>query len=292
VAKVPVMSPAAAAPTRPLSSAWHLFTKSCGHLIEHWRFWLVFSALFGLLNLIFVHNFSTDVVALKENLAAFLGAGSPATGLGTYALLVANNSAAPGAAAAYQYCLLVIASLACIWALRQFMSESGSSALTVRDSLYQGMYPLIPFILVGAVLILELVPLLLAGSIYSLAIGGGVTRTVAEQMFFIAFLFAAMALSIWLMVRSIFALYIVTLAGMRPVEALRDAARIVKGRQLGIIRRLLFLVLVLLVGSLIILLPVILLLTPATQIVFFALSIFILPFVHTYLYSLYRELLG
>jgi hypothetical protein len=266
--------------------------RSLRLLTSHWQFWLLFSALFAVLNLVLVHNFSTDVVALKDDIAGFLGAQSAVTGIGTYALLLADNSSAPGAAAAYQYALLVVASLAAIWALRQFMSETAPSNLRVRDSLYRGMYPLVPFIIVLVVLTLELVPLLLAGSIYSIAVSGGVTRTLLEQGLFLAFFLAAAALSCWLIVRSVFALYIVTLADMQPVEALRDAVRIVKGRQLGIIRRVVFLLLMLLVGSLLILLPVILFFTPLTQIVFFALSILALPFVHAYMYSLYRELLG
>lgn len=275
-----------------LSSALSLFTRSVKMLTTHWKFWALYCLLFGFLNLLFVHNFSTDVGSIKDNLEGFLGAQSVATGFSAYALLIANNSTAPGATAAYQYVLLIIASLAAIWALRQFMSDKATDEIKVRDSLYRGMYPIIPFVLVLLVLFVELIPLIITGSIYSMAVSSGVARTVLEQLIFLAIFFAGAAVSGWLIVRSVFALYIVTLADMRPVQALRDSARIVKGRHLGIIRRLLVMLLMLLLGSIIVLVPIILFATPLAQFTFFILSIIAIPFMHSYMYSLYRELLG
>jgi hypothetical protein len=79
---------------------------------------------------------------------------------------------------------------------------------------------------------------------------------------------------------------------MTPLRALRDAAQIVKRRQLFIIRRMVFLLIVLLLGSMAVLLPVIFIVPGLTQWLFFLLSIAALPFVHAYLYTMYRELLG
>src|SRR5690242_5281245 len=140
---VPTTEPVRSASAKPrvytLSPAWHLLRRSIGMLTSHWRFWGVFCVVFAVLNILLVHNFSTDVVALKDNVASFLGATSPITGIGTYALLVADNTAAPGATAAFQYALLIIASLAAIWAFRQFMSDTAPEHLRVRDSLYRGL---------------------------------------------------------------------------------------------------------------------------------------------------------
>jgi hypothetical protein len=289
VAPQPVTTPAT--PAVP-ATVWQLLRKTAAHGRQHWQFWLKFVLLFAFLNILLVHNLSNDVAALKSQIASFLGTNSAATGLGTFALLLTTNSAASGAAGVYQYLLLIIGSLAAIWALRQFMSDQPPARLMLRDSLYRGMTPLIPFVVVLVVLSLELIPVILSGSLYSIVASGGIIRTWFEQLLFLAIFFAGLGLTIWLLTRSVFALYIVTLADMTPVRALRDAKQITKGRQLNAIRKIVFLLGVLLVGSMIILVPVIFLAPGLTQGLFFILSVVALPFVHAYLYSFYRELLG
>jgi hypothetical protein len=293
-------APVASAPTdetvttgQPVySSPWQLLKHTINHGRAHWQFWLKFILLFAVLNLVLVHNFSSDISSLKSQLASFLGSNSAATGLGTYALLLSGNTSASGAAGAYQYLLLIIGSLAAIWALRQFMSDHPPVRLRLRDSLYRGMSPFIPFVLVLVVLSLELIPVLLAGSLYSIVASGGIIRSWLEQLLFLAIFFAGLGLTLWLLMRSVFALYIVTLSDMTPLRALRDAAQIVKRRQLFIMRRMVFLLIVLLLGSMAVLLPVIFIVPGLTQWLFFLLSIAALPFVHAYLYTMYRELLG
>lgn len=284
---------AQAAPPQKLSSAWQLFIASGKFIATRWQFWLTFMVLYGFFSLLLVHNFSTDVAELKSSIAAFLGANTAATGLGTYAFLIASNtSSTGGAAAVYQYILLIIASLATIWALRQFMSEKAPPRLRVRDSLYEGMYPLVPFTIVLVVLSLSLVPMIAAGSLYSIVVSGGIAQTLPEQLIFLALLLVGFIITIWLLTRWLFALYIVTLIGARPAQALQDARRIVKGRQVVVIRKILFMLLLLVVASVIVMLPVILFVTAVSQMVLFALSLLAVPFIHTYLYSLYRELLA
>jgi hypothetical protein len=283
---------AEAAAASEQATVWRLLGRTLAHGRQHWQFWLKFLLLFAVLNLLLVHNVANDVASLKAQLASFLGTNSPATGLGTYALLLATNSSAAGAAGAYQYLLLIIGSLAAIWSLRQFMSDQPPATLRLRDSLYRGMAPLIPFVLVLIVLSLELIPVVLSGGLYGIVASGGIIRTWFEQLLFLAIFFAGLGLTIWLLMRTIFALYIVTLTDMTPMRALRDANQIVKGRQLNVMRKLIFLLAVLLLGSMLILIPVIFIAPAATQWVFFLLGIAALPFAHAYLYSFYRELLG
>ena len=273
-------------------TAWQLLKKVMRDMHAQWPFWLKFIALLAVLNLILVHNLGNDIASLKSQLAAFLGANSAATGLGTYALLLASNSTATGSAGVYQYILLIIGSLAAIWSLRQLFSDQPPAVLRLRDSYYRGMFPLIPFVLVLTVLSLELIPAILAGSLYGVMANGGIIRAWYEQVIFLMIFFIGLGLTLWLLMRSVFALYIVTLSDMTPLRALRDASQIVKGRQLNVVRRILFLLGLLLVVSMAVLLPVIFIVPVATQWVFFALSMAALPFVHAYLYSYYRELLG
>jgi hypothetical protein len=90
---------------------------------------------------------------------------------------------------------------------------------------------------------------------------------------------------------SIFALYIVTLPDVTPMQALRSARELVRYRRWSIARKVLFLPVSLLVIAAVIMVPVILLVTPASEWVFFILSMLSIAVIHSYMYSLYRELL-
>jgi hypothetical protein len=291
--KTKAVSAAASNPAPRLqstSNGWQLLLYTLRSMRTQWRFWLKFLALFGVLNLLLVHNFSVDVPGLKTQLSDYLGGQAAVTGLSTYALLLASSGSSGGAASVYQLLLLIIGSLSAIWALRQFRGGE-TNDLSLKNSLYQGMYPFVPFILTLLVIALALLPMLLTASLYSTVLTSGVTRTWFEQAIFLVIFLAGVGVSIWLVTRWIFALYIVTLPDIQPLQSLREAARLLAGKQLAVIRKILLLLVGLLVASVVIVVPVILLAAPLAQFVFFLLGIIVLPLTHSYLYNLYRELL-
>jgi hypothetical protein len=288
--KIPKPAPVAIAP-RPLSSAWQITLTSARFLRAHWLFFVTFLALYAALSIILGTSFSSDVSTVKSQVAAAVGHNAALAGLSTYALILGTGGAS-GSASAYQYMLLTAGSLAVIWALRQYMSDTPPQALKVKDAFYRGMYPLVQFIIVLAVLGVELLPLVAGGALYGLLVGNGIVVNGFEQAVAVAFFLLLAGVSVWLLTRSIFALYIVTLPDALPVQALRDSQKIVRGRQLAVIRKLLFLMVVLLLVSAVVTVPVIIVAAPLTAVVVFVLTIAMLPFVHTYLYTLYRELLA
>jgi hypothetical protein len=99
------------------------------------------------------------------------------------------------------------------------------------------------------------------------------------------------AWSIYMVSASVFALYIVTLPDMTPRPALRAARDLVRFRRWTVIRRVFFLPLFLLLLLGVIIIPLILYAQAIVPIVFFMLSMLSILFIHTYLYTLYRELL-
>jgi hypothetical protein len=103
--------------------------------------------------------------------------------------------------------------------------------------------------------------------------------------------FLAVLLSLYLICSSIIALYVASLPNMTPLAALRSARQLVQFKRWAILRKILFLPVVLVLGAAIILIPIIILYTPAAPWAFLVLSMFILPIVHSYLYALYRSLL-
>jgi hypothetical protein len=292
-AKATHVSAAKTQPVTELSSGFRLLSSSVKSLATHWPFWLKFVLLFGALNLILANSFSIDVPSLKNELATYFGAQSAVTGIGTYALLVTSSgSTTSGAASVYQFLLILIASLAAIWALRQYRTDAAVSSLSLRDSLYKSMHPFVPFVLVLLVVALTLLPMLLSASLYSAVLSGGVTRTGLEQFVFLMIFLIGVAVTVWLLTRWLFGIYIVTLEDMRPVRALKESVKLVRGHQLAVIRKVLFLLVALVVISMVVLVPVIMFATPLALPLFFVLGLVALPLTHSYLYELYRELLG
>ena len=90
---------------------------------------------------------------------------------------------------------------------------------------------------------------------------------------------------------SIFALYIVTLPDMTPLKALRSARQLVRHRRWTVLRKILFLPILLIVVAAIVMLPIIIWTPPLAQWIFFVLTMFAIAAVHAYAYALYRELL-
>lgn len=276
-----------------LPNVWQLTKASARLLWQHKGLLVCITLVYGLLNLVLVQGLanSTDTTSLKQQFdQVFHGQlGALASGFSIFVLMVgsAGNSSSQ-TAGAYQLFLVLIASLAVIWALRQVLA---GTAIRTKDAYYRGMYPLIPFVLVLLVVGLQLLPLLLGASLYNLVVGNGIAVHAAEK---VGWGLGCILLAIWslyMISSSLFALYIVTLPDMTPLKALRSARQLVRGRRWTVLRKVLFLPVLLLIVAAVVMLPIILWLTPLAQWVFFLLTMLSLTAIHTYMYTLYRELL-
>lgn len=277
-----------------LPNAWQLTKTAWDTLWQQRKLFIGITLIYGLLNLVLVQGLAsgTDVTALKGNLNQVFSGHLGALGSSLSAFTVLVSSAGNGSsqtAGAYQLFLGLITSLAVIWALRQILA---GARIRIRDAYYQGMYPLIPFTLVLLVIGLQLLPLLIGSGLYSLVVANGIAVNLIENLLFAA-LFAALAcLSLYWINSSLLAIYIVTLPDMTPVKALRSARELVRGRRWSVLRKLLCLPVILLIAAAVIMVPIIIVLTPLAQWVFFLLTMFGLVAIHAYLYTLYRELLN
>lgn len=278
----------------PLPSVWRI-SATVGQLLwRHKNIFLSLALIYGLLNLVLVRGFSggTNVSDLKTQLdQVFTGHyASLASSLTIFASLVStsgNTSSSTGGA--YQTFLLAIMSLAVIWTLR--MAVAGER-FRLRDSFYKSMYPLIPFLLVFFVICIQLIPLLIGAGVYSTVATNGIAVTALEKILWGVGCGLLAAVSLYWIVASSLALYIVTLPNMTPLKALRSARQLVRGRRLSVLRKLLFLPLAIFVIAVIIMVPVILLLPALAQWLFFVLTMCSLVVVHAYIYTVYRELLS
>jgi len=265
-------------------------------LRQQWQYRQLFGgilALYSVLNLLLVRGVSSshNLASVKASLDAAthgLGdkIGNSVTSFG-YLLTTSggNNVANSGV---YQSILLVVCSLAFIWALRQSVAKQKAR---VRDSFYSGMYPLVPFLLVFFLASLQLVPMGIGTSLYNLGVTGGIAVHAWEKAGFIAVAFGLTIWSLRMLTASIFAMYIVTLPDMTPLRAYYSARLLVYGRRLLLWRKILFLVVAMLLLAAVIEVPIILFLTPLAPWVLFGLSMVALPIVHGYFYNLYRGMI-
>lgn len=260
-------------------------------LRRHWKIFGAIVLVYGLLNVLLVRGLPTslDLPELKSLIQEQGNSNAVDVGLELFGELLGSGSQPTDPNnALYQPILLVIASLALIWALRQLHAGLNVS---LRDAFYKGMYPLIPFILVLMVISLQLLPLIIGSFLFSAVVGNGIAVTAPEQILWGLLFFLLAVLSIYMICSSVFALYIVTLPDMTPLKALRSARQLVLHRRWAVMRKVLYLPLALLVIALVLILPLVLFATPIAEAAFFVFSMLVLAIMHSYMYTLYRELL-
>lgn len=276
-----------------LSGAFRLLARAISLIRLHWRLFLGITLVYGFLTVILVRGVGggIDLASLKSSLKGGLGGNYSdlATGAALFSYLLgsAGSSTTP-AGGTYQTLLTILISLVVIWALRQVLADK---AIRVRDAFYRGTYPLIPFILVLLVIGLQLIPLAVGSWLYTTVVGNGIAVNGLEKLLWALVFFLLSLLSLYMLCSSLFALYIVTLPDMTPMKALRSARELVRHRRFLVLRKILFLPFALLVIGAVIMIPLILFITPLAQWIFFALTMAVIIIVHSYMYTLYRELL-
>ena len=278
----------------PLPSVRKIVRRSVGIL---WRNkWLFVSLVlvYVIANIIMVRGIeqALDIPAIKEALA------DVQNGFGDKALVTASifglvltssGSSDQKDATLYQSIIIVLTILALIWAVRQIFN---GHTIRLREALYQGMYPLIPFLLVAGVVSLQLLPLMVAGWIYQVVIVGGIATLALEKTVWGILILLLVVLSLYMIVSSLFALVIVTLPNMTPMRALRSARALVLHRRWVILRKIIGLSVVLFLGIAVIMLPVIMWAAAVAEWVFLVISSLLVIFPVLYIYILYLELLN
>lgn len=276
-----------------LPSAWRLFIQSFTHLKKYWQIFGWIILVYALLTIILVKGLlgTSNLNEVKNTIEqVFTGVGGQVgTGLTIFGFLL-SDSASPqsDSAAIYQSLLIVVFSLAAIFALRQTYAAKSPSR---GEVFYRSQYPLIGFLCVLFVIGIQLLPFGLANFLFAMVFGNGIAVTLLEQFIWAVLLFLLALLSLYMLSSSFFALYIITLPDMTPMRALRSAREIVRYRRWTVLRKLLVLPLILLSGAAVIMLPLILYATPFAEWIFFGLSMTGVVWVHSYGYALYRELL-
>lgn len=273
--------------TQAVPSSFNILRQVFRLLRRHWKILGGITLVYLILNIVLASGLSNIVnnfSSVKDNLGAghnFLDA------LHGFGSLLGGGANGPQSSSVLQSLLIILESLVVIWALRQLLA---GKKFSVKDAYYNSMTPLVPFLLVVFVIIIQLLPITLGAGAVAL-ITAALASSGAATSIMVLMLIPLLGWSIYMLTSSIFALYIVTLPDMQPRQALRSAKKLVAFRRLVIIRRILFLpIFVLLIMSAFVL-PMILFVHFLVVPVFYLFSILIILFVHAYLYSLYRGLL-
>lgn len=282
-------------PKPRLTGGFRLFIGSLKVLLKNKRVFGGTILIALLLNILLVRGFAstanlTDLKSLLDELfSGRLGQLTSAATLFTV-LIQGAGVTTTAIAAVYQSFLLVILSLVYIWFLRNTMARKPAK-LRIRDGFYKGMYPLITFMGVLAVIGLQLFPLAIANFLYGTVIGGGLAVTSAERVIWIILIMLLIILTIYMVSSSVFALYVVTLPDVTPMQALRSARDLVRFRRWSIIRKVLVLPFCMLSIGALIIIPLIMVAPPVAEWTFYLLTTMSLLVFHSYFYNLYRELL-
>lgn len=280
-------------PGTKLSGSFKLLKKAGGHIRKHWRVFMMVAAVYFLLNVLLVKGLSAslDVGAFRDAISELIGGnlGRVTAGLALFGVLVTSSTQGiTEAANVYHSLVLVIISLAVIWILRQ---THAGNAVRAKEAFYRGMYPLVPFILVLLVIGLQLLPFLFGTFILNIVVSGGLAITFAEQFLWWTLLFLTALLSLYMVTSSVFALFIVTLADVTPMQALRSARELVRHRRWVIMRKVVFIPVALIILAACIMIPVILIIPVLAEWIFVGLLGIGISVLLSYGYSLYRELL-
>lgn len=275
-------------PRRVISSTTTLLHDAAMMLRKDWRTFTGISLVYAIGVFIFVRSFSvgTSASAKADSIGQATGRFTEAmTRLSS--LLSSANTSISAASGVYQIMISTICCLALIWAFRQVLSHETA---TVKSSFYQGMTPLVKYLLVLAVVGVHFIPLALGGYAFSIILSSG--YFFGWEIWAAGFVFAILA--IWtfrLITHSMFALFIATLPDMTPLRALRSAKKMVYRRRLLIWRKLVLAGLLLCIIGLLAIAPFIIWWPAGAPWALFAGTILLLPIGQAFLYTLYREIL-
>ncbi len=277
----------------PLPTSGELIKQSLSFLWQHKRIFISIFAVHLVVYFVVVRApIQPDVRNIQQGITSVVE--SSGTSINALQNSFVTVSAVLGSSGSTQQNGIVTAivvfvfSLVYIWTLRQLHNNN---KIKVRDAFYQGLATVIPTALVLFVVFLELFPFAFASFLYTLSRNTGIFVTGFEDLaFFFLTMFIGL-LSFYWMTSGVIAAYMTTLPGIYPLYALSSARKLVHNQRLRVFRRILVLPILLGVVYLLVLLLTIRFVPSRTFMIAEVTQLLFIPFVHTYMYKLYRSML-
>lgn len=274
-------------PRKKISSTIKLLRQTFVMIRKGWRTIGGITLVYAIGVLVFVRSFSVGSTDATNTVTSGVTSKASETISNLTALLSQGSSSVSAASGVYQVIISTICSLAFIWAFRQILSREKAG---VKESFYQGMTPLVKYLLVLAMIGVQLIPLAIGSYIFTIVYGSGLFF--GWEVWAAGSVFALSALwSLRLITHSFFALFITTLPDMTPLRSLRSAKKMVYRRRLLIWRKFLGAIVFFAIVVAVIMLPFVLWWAAVAPWILFVLSVLILPLVQAYAYTIYREIL-
>lgn len=275
-----------------LPSIWNLLGGAYRTLIDNWKIFGAVSLIYAGLYVLLVRSGTAVNVSESRELVGEL-LGSEASGaIETFtvagAVLASASQSGEAGQSLYGTLLVIVFSLVQIWMLRRL---AAGKKFKLRDAFYRSQTALIPFILLLLLITIQLLPFVLGGMLYATVQAQNIVVNAWEGALFAAIWLGLSALSGWWLANSLMAAYAVTLPGMYPLAALKATAKSIKHKRWAVLGRVLFLLAA--VGALF-LLMLLFTVSVVPGLNLWPIDLFgvvILPFVHAYLYQLYRSLI-
>jgi hypothetical protein len=283
-----------------VKASWRLQSESWSFIWKNKKIMLGMALLYSVVSYALVGGISQfDYVAFKDATVQVVdgNVGALGTAFSLFgAALTGNLTSPPSSLQQFMSAVLIILFwLAVVWAARMLTADK---EIRIRDALYNSATPIIPTVIILAVVAVQLIPGALGVFVYATALNGGWLDGGVESMTFAIATVLMGLLSAYFVVSSLTALIIVTLPGTYPWRALREARGMVMNRRWGVVLRVLVMALCLVLAWGIVLVPVFLIdnwlrfdWLPLVPIFVQALVGLTLVYTSVYIYKLYRSLL-
>lgn len=276
-----------------ISSVWGLFKKSL-YIIKFQKKFLGFAVLtYTLLSAILVINISAynnisnvkstyihGLLTFGKNLSASLST------LGSLSGTIGGSNSSAGSV--IQFVLFLLFSLVFIKGIRE---ANKSRKLKFSEGIYSSAYPFVQFLIVVIILAFGTLPVLLSAYFFNTIFSNGIAASGLERVIWAVVCAAILISGIYLLISSIFSLFIVTLPNMRPWASMKASWKLVKSRRFLIARKIISMLVSLFIVLGVVALVLVWILPVISAWVILILGLMSLVVVYTYLYSLYRELL-
>lgn len=216
------------------------------HRSTFWRLILLYALISGLISGVSSQSLQTDISGLLRDAGSGVLKGdmSRAGEAGELLLLSvtgAGDSEAGNSQQIVSGLLFLIVWMTTLWLLRAFLAGQSPR---LRDGFYNSSAPLVPTLIVGFMLVLQLIPAAIAAIAISAAIPSGIIGGGIVMVLFWGIMLLLVLLSLYLISGTVIALVVVTLPGMTPLGAMRTAKELVSGRRLFIVLRIVWMLLV------------------------------------------------
>ena len=182
-----------------------------------------------------------------------------------------------------------------VWLVSIFVirHKMAGNKITVFDALYNAMTPLISTLVVLVVAAIQCIPILILIVAYSSAVETHFLDTPFYAILFFAFAALMVLLSSYLLTGTLMALVAVSAPGLYPMEALKTANELMRGRKIRFTLRIILLVFLVVILWVVAMFPIAKIGVPVvTKIFGIIISCFLTIYISVYFYVYYRWMLN